>query len=544
MANVTGPFDGDAVLEDLSASQAAKLLHLDPDEIAALAPMREMLVGSTDRIISRLHGQLSILPGGAELLGGLRRAGRLQALMRKWLDRGLRPWDPEVREPRLRHLAMFCARRAVPLTYVSAIFSCLGEVCLEVISQAGETGGTAPGWSAMAARVFRRRLATERLAFQSICCRWVNRQSGLRTAQLEQTIHVRSERLRSTVTLSQAVTGEIDEPQVVRVLAEHVVRMFQPSFLAIHTIQAGDFIETPVSILDGEPDTRADDDAMRLLRKDWRLCRAARTGQICHVEDVAASLVGCPHQAWSQSTGSYCCVPLASGTQVLGWMHLRRAETGGFCPEELEVLGIYGQMAGTAITSLRLVQENRQQATTDPLTGLYNRRYFENVMRKEDLILQRRDGSASLVMLDVDEFKQFNDRFGHDTGDRVLTSFAAALRECVRQTDEVARLGGDEFVVLLRDCDCEHAGHVAEKIIHTARQTSVRLDAEHSQHLHVSAGVAGCPEHARTLDETLLLADVALLRAKEAGRNRFEAYDAGRDGAALGARGGQLRLSG
>jgi diguanylate cyclase (GGDEF)-like protein len=523
---------------ELSASQAAKLFHLSPGDIDLLAHVRRVLLDSSETILNRLFGRLSMLPEGTRLFLGRRHPAQASR-MRRWLQRCLRPWDPEIREPRLKPLALHCARTGVPMTYVTAVFACLEEVCLEVLAEGNHTPPLPPRSS----EILRRRLATEQTGFLSICSREAHRIAAEGTRRLEQTVRERSERLRSTIRLSQAVTSEVDETQVMRVLAHHVLEVFHPDFLVIHTILQGDFVESPVCIINGEVSEVEDDDAMHRLRKDWSLCRAARTGEVVHVSDVERSLLGCPFRAWPSELGSYCCVPLASGTQVLGWMHLRRQQAGGFCEEELEVLGIYGQMVGTAITSHRLVVENRRQATTDSLTGLSNRRHFESVMQKEELLLARRGSAASLLMLDIDHFKGFNDNFGHETGNRILVAFGVALRNCLRRSDEVARIGGDEFVVLLRDCDSEHAARVAAKVLLVASETSVRIDATTCQHLEISAGVAACPQHAGSLEETLLLADVALLRAKESGKNRYITYDDSVDGAVLSARGRGRGLS-
>jgi diguanylate cyclase (GGDEF)-like protein len=144
---------------------------------------------------------------------------------------------------------------------------------------------------------------------------------------------------------------------------------------------------------------------------------------------------------------------------------------------------------------------------------------------------------ASVVMVDVDHFKEFNDRYGHETGDRVLTALAAALRQAIRCTDEVARLGGDEFILLLRDCGAENAVKVGQKILDRAEAASVRVDSATHVNLEISVGIASCPDHAKSLEEASLLADVALLRAKESGRNQVAIYNPDVDGQVLATRG-------
>jgi len=489
-----------------------------------------------------MFSRISMLPSGTSLFKARGRAASGRR-MRRWIDAALRPWDPTVREPWLRHLARLSARREVALTFISSVFATFadaGEAVLRETWPADPAGPDPTG----AVEVFRKRLEAERIGFLSVLCREVNGRRTAREDELQRQISGRLRRLRSAVSLNDDVTGEIDEHQVVRTMAHHISEVFAPDLLVVHLLQPQRIVDTPIALRRGQAVSLEDDERMCRLRQEPELCRTCRTGQVFRVDEAADSLIGCPHQAWPQERGGYCCVPLAGGTEVLGWMHLRR-DDGGFEDEEIDVLGIYGQMVGTAMSSLRLVSENRRQATTDPLTGVHNRRHFEEVLRKEQALLRRRGGCDALIMLDVDGFKQFNDQHGHDAGDRVLTAFAQALDACCRQTDEISRLGGDEFAVLLRDCDDDHAGDVAAKIIRTAADTNVRVSATQWEHLQISAGVACCPRHAASLEDALLLADVALIRAKESGKNRHQVFNPEADAAALNDRGFQqgLRLS-
>lgn len=513
-------------LMQLSASQAAKLFRLRSKEISLLDDIRKMILDSSEVILNLVFSRLSMLPDGARLFGDPSRTGKVRSRVRKWLDAGLRPWNPEVRQSHLRHLALFCARTGVPSTYITSVFLCMEYACMKVLAKVAEREGIDGKSFGKIESVFRKRIMTEHLGFVLLYSRHAQALATRQRLGLERSIEARSRRLASTVSLSQAVTSEIDQGQVIRMLARHVMDIFAPDFLAIHSIEPDGLVETPILIQNGQVIPCEDDDAMHRLRNNWHTCRAARIGQTYHVADVDNSLTGCPYRAWPTNGGSYCCIPLTSGTDMLGWMHLRRNDANAFSEEDLEVLGIYGQMVGTAITSLRLVEQNRVQATTDPLTGLYNRRYFEDAMRKEDKLRSRRGGSSSILILDVDKFKKFNDCYGHKTGDRVLVAFTSALKQSVRATDDVARLGGDEFAVLLRDCETDDACHVAEKILRLAGETTVSVSATRSEHLEISIGVATCPEKAQRLEEALLLADMALMRAKESGRNCYQVYDA------------------
>lgn len=509
---------------ELSPSQAAKLFHLSPQEIRTLDRARQALLSSASVIHSKLCSRLSLLPGCAELLDSDGRRSRPGRGVTRWLDLALRPWSPATRQPKLKHLATFCCRIGVPAGYIAAIFSCLHEVCADILSEAATAGKLPDESAANVIRIVNKRLATEQLGLLAVYSKHSCRIHELHMEQMQQKIQGRSDLLASTVALSQAISQEIEESQVISVLAHHVMDTFSPDCLMIHTVESGDLLETPVTIINGKVVRLPEDDRTQALRSDWRLCRAARTGNLFHVPDVTSALVRCTVQIREQTSGSYCCVPLASSTEVFGCMHLRRLRAGAFSEEDLEILSVYGRLVGAALTSLRLLKLNRQQADTDPLTGLHNRRYFHAMLEKEEMLLNRRGGSACVLMIDVDQFKQVNDQHGHEPGDRLLQELANVLRNTVRRTDEIARYGGDEFVVMLRDCKPADALRLASNITEKVLETQILAEGGHEVGATVSVGVAGSPAHARGLEETILLADAAMLRAKKAGGNQAAVF--------------------
>lgn len=170
-----------------------------------------------------------------------------------------------------------------------------------------------------------------------------------------------------------------------------------------------------------------------------------------------------------------------------------------------------------------LDQQLKREARTDALTGLANRRAMEATAARE-LKLARRDGSeVAVLLLDIDHFKSVNDRFGHEAGDKVIQSVAAAVKACLRETDFVARWGGEEFLVLLPGTDVPAAVRLAERI--RSSLASATHDAQGLEKVTLSAGVAvmsGAREDATTTRWTSMvrLADAALYRAKAEGRDR------------------------
>jgi len=164
-------------------------------------------------------------------------------------------------------------------------------------------------------------------------------------------------------------------------------------------------------------------------------------------------------------------------------------------------------------------------ALTDPLTGLYNRRMFMELAKKELSRAQRYGEPLSLVLLDIDHFKKINDTYGHDAGDLAIRHVAEILRKNLRSADVVARWGGEEFVILLPKTELEEAVKVAEKLRRLVEGDLLKLPDGKTVRLTFSAGVSTFRE-GESLDQLLKEADEALYEAKRKGRNRVEVFKA------------------
>jgi diguanylate cyclase (GGDEF)-like protein len=166
-------------------------------------------------------------------------------------------------------------------------------------------------------------------------------------------------------------------------------------------------------------------------------------------------------------------------------------------------------------------------AMMDELTGLYNRRYFFDRLQQEFSRAKRYGYALGCILLDLDHFKEVNDRYGHMAGDKVLAHIAAAVKEHCRDSDIVARYGGEEFVILLPEADREAAVGVAEKIRTVIGEQRIELDGGHRARITASLGAAGfTPEQLKDIDQhnvIIKLADSATYKAKDNGRNRVEA---------------------
>jgi len=157
----------------------------------------------------------------------------------------------------------------------------------------------------------------------------------------------------------------------------------------------------------------------------------------------------------------------------------------------------------------------------DPLTGLSNRRFFQNILGREIEVVTRSGEPALLLMLDIDHFKYVNDTYGHPTGDSVLKMIAKTLSTCIRPMDTLARFGGEEFVMILPSCQGHYGQQVAERIRQSVGALVIPVSPEINIKVTISIGGAYAPRWVRSTPELWVdRADIELYRAKREGRNR------------------------
>ncbi|MBI3039763.1 sensor domain-containing diguanylate cyclase [bacterium] len=244
------------------------------------------------------------------------------------------------------------------------------------------------------------------------------------------------------------------------------------------------------------------------------------TGQPLFVEDVETDHTFLSIKKSNISRGTLISVPLKAKDKLLGVINVSKSVPNSFSKKDFDLYKNLANQASIAIENARLYK----YAVTDEMTKLYNHRYFQQRLDEELLRADRYENQVSLIMLDVDHFKKFNDTYGHPEGDRVLKTVSKLLESNVREIDIVARYGGEEFVVICPEKDSGGALAPANRIRTAIEGFDFRINSVHVP-ITISLGVASYPDQARNKSELVTRADTALYYSKENGRNRATRFN-------------------
>jgi diguanylate cyclase (GGDEF)-like protein len=214
--------------------------------------------------------------------------------------------------------------------------------------------------------------------------------------------------------------------------------------------------------------------------------------------------------------------------ETLGMLHLQmsrhnRASSEAAPPESLEISWLARTVAerlALALADMNLRETLRAQSICDPLTGWYNRRYMEETLEREIRRAARNKRPLAVIMLDVDNFKEFNDSFGHEAGDVALQNLCQMLKTHIRSEDVACRYGGDEFVLVLPDTSAELAAQRAEEMRIAVGHAEAQYHGQLLRPMTLSFGIATFPADGRVSKDLLRASDIALFQAKSDGRIR------------------------
>lgn len=253
--------------------------------------------------------------------------------------------------------------------------------------------------------------------------------------------------------------------------------------------------------------------------KDACLTTKTKTFYMSH------GLMRCNH--CPKASEFYVCIPLQTSLKFFGVLHLKLIshtfpQKEQFILAQKDLLTRIAANISFALSTIKYQKLLEEEATEDTLTGLYNRRYLDRYFKTELARSKRKSTSIliSIVMIDIDHFKNFNDQYGHAIGDQVLYELAQLLKKNVRGTDFACRYGGEEFLLILPDTGLDLAVNRAEQIRADVKHISLLKDGKVITNIAVSIGVALFPDHGNTQARVIEAADKALYRAKTEGRDR------------------------
>jgi len=252
--------------------------------------------------------------------------------------------------------------------------------------------------------------------------------------------------------------------------------------------------------------------------------RVVQTGKPFYSPEISIE-PACKNAELAQLEGirSIICVPMKTRESAIGSISVYRKTNEPFEQHEMLILSIFAAEAVQAVEKARLLQELHKQATYDPLTGLYNKRAFMQKLTAEMDRSIRNNQPLSLLFLDLDHFKKFNDQHGHLMGDKMIHDFTSILKQHCRKIDIVGRFGGDEFVICAPQTDYEGAKTLANKLLETVRGQRF-LSSKLDQYFQTtsSIGVAvSYPNEPMVIEELLERADKALYESKHKGRDCY-----------------------
>lgn len=246
-------------------------------------------------------------------------------------------------------------------------------------------------------------------------------------------------------------------------------------------------------------------------------CWAVRRAH-AHAARSDAGGVACRHSLGQRA--ATLCVPMLAAGDAIGVLSLRAPHLDAVDPDVELFAKAFGDQIALALANLRLQETLRTRAVRDALTGLFNRGYMHEALTRELLRSTRDTGRPGVILADVDNFKRYNDTWGHPGGDAVLQQLARLMQRVFREEDIVCRYGGEEFLIVLPDASLDLLQSSAERLSDESRRMHVRVKGQFLGAITVSAGYALYPRHGTTAEELIAAADRALYGAKSTGRDR------------------------
>jgi len=243
---------------------------------------------------------------------------------------------------------------------------------------------------------------------------------------------------------------------------------------------------------------------------------------ICRIiENVDTDVTVTEQDIFSSEIGSLVAVPLLRRGDVLGIICAFRNRPKQFGFSDLKLFNSVAEHLAVALENARLFEKTKEMAITDGLTNLYNKRFMLEKLESEIDRAARNEHDLSFLIMDIDNFKHYNDTNGHPAGDRLLKELASIIQDSIRKTDIACRYGGEEFVVILPETKKTDAKIVAEKLVKKiAGHPFEFAEKQPLGCISVSMGLAAYPSDASDVEALIIIGDNALYAAKTSGKNR------------------------
>lgn len=298
------------------------------------------------------------------------------------------------------------------------------------------------------------------------------------------------------------------------IIAATASRLFRGTSGALAVLEETNELETV---------TQWGDDQPMLANFSFDDCWALRTGQRYDVREPGSTV--CSHFK-SPPCGPYVCLPLTVRRGTTGLLHVNLPAGQSLDEDMFARMVSFGDVTKLSLSNLKLRESLSEQAIRDQLTTLFNRHYLVETLPREVHRAERDNSSLCVAMLDIDQFKTFNDTHGHDAGDAVLRELGTYLRASLRAGDIACRYGGEEFLLVLPESGIDDAGKRLQQVCFDISRKTVVFRGQDLPRVTISAGLAELSEDLSSPDALIAAADDALYAAKRNGRNRVEAYAA------------------
>ncbi|PJE07198.1 sensor domain-containing diguanylate cyclase [Legionella sp.] len=254
-------------------------------------------------------------------------------------------------------------------------------------------------------------------------------------------------------------------------------------------------------------------------------CFALREGNVIIVNNPETALP-CNHYT-SLPQGGYICIPMFVQKELIGLIHFISQEAQVISKHSQDLTVTFSNIVKIALVNIKLRQSLLELSLRDSLTGLFNRRYLLEYLPRELARIKRDKTNLITAMLDIDDFKKFNDRYGHEAGDKVLKFIGHELNNNFRPNDMACRFGGEEFLVVMVNMDIETGVQRLERVCGKIKNKSIMYKGQRLSVITVSVGVSVAPDNGLIVDELIEAADQALYVAKRSGKDRIEIFKPG-----------------